>query len=215
MLRSGCCCPAVRTERAVRGHAGEDARIGVETGPMTPWPVHELRGWGSTLFTSMLGCPSSRATMAMALVCMVVGVRRVVGWSSSPAAAGGVFGQRSRNARQLWRAWTSVHSYDHAYEHPHHRRSQTQQPHIVHRLNAAWSTDTGACDAAPSLTVERWLKDAFSGITFDVYGTPQDIDGARNLAQRDKYQFQWWAVSLIDAQPYDGKRKAQTAGSTG
>jgi transposase len=27
----------------IRGHAGGDARIGVETGPMTPWLVHELR----------------------------------------------------------------------------------------------------------------------------------------------------------------------------
>ena len=33
-------------ERTVKGHAGEDARIGVETGPMTPWPVHKLRGRG-------------------------------------------------------------------------------------------------------------------------------------------------------------------------
>jgi len=30
----------------VRGHAGEDARVGIETGPMTPWLVHELRGRG-------------------------------------------------------------------------------------------------------------------------------------------------------------------------
>jgi transposase len=27
----------------MRGHAGDDARIGIETGPMTPWLVHELR----------------------------------------------------------------------------------------------------------------------------------------------------------------------------
>ena len=30
----------------VKGHAREDAKIGVETGPMTPWLVHELRGRG-------------------------------------------------------------------------------------------------------------------------------------------------------------------------
>ena len=29
-------------EQAVRQHAGCDTRIGVETGPMTPWLVHEL-----------------------------------------------------------------------------------------------------------------------------------------------------------------------------
>ena len=33
-------------ERAVRRHAGDDANIGIETGPMTPWLVHELRGRG-------------------------------------------------------------------------------------------------------------------------------------------------------------------------
>jgi transposase len=35
-------------ERAVRRHAGDDASIGIETGPMTPWLVHELRGRAST-----------------------------------------------------------------------------------------------------------------------------------------------------------------------
>jgi transposase len=33
-------------ERAVRRHTGDDASIGIETGPMTPWLVHELRGRG-------------------------------------------------------------------------------------------------------------------------------------------------------------------------
>jgi transposase len=33
-------------ERAVRRHAGDDASIGIETGPMTPWLVHELREQG-------------------------------------------------------------------------------------------------------------------------------------------------------------------------
>ena len=63
--------------------------------------------------------------------------------------------------------------------------------------------------------IERRLKNAFSGIAFDVHGTPQDIDGARDLAQRDKYQFQWWAVSLIDAQPYGGKKKGADGGIDG
>ena len=33
-------------ERAARRHAGDDASIGIETGPMTPWLVHELRERG-------------------------------------------------------------------------------------------------------------------------------------------------------------------------
>ena len=41
------------------------------------------------------------------------------------------------------------------------------------------------------------------------------MDGARDLARRDKYQFQWWAVSLIDAQPYGGKKKGADGGIDG
>ena len=46
-----------------------------------------------------------------------------------------------------------------------------------------------------------------------MHGTPQDLDGARDLARRDKYQ--WWATSLIDAQPYGGKKKGADGGIDG
>src|ERR1700735_1556667 len=38
---------------------------------------------------------------------------------------------------------------------------------------------------------------------------------ARALAERDKYQFQWWAVSLINAVPYGGKKKGADSGIDG
>src|SRR5215216_1855475 len=41
--------------------------------------------------------------------------------------------------------------------------------------------------------IEKRLNDAFPGIKYEVHGTPKDIDGARALAEQDKYQFQWWA----------------------
>ena len=63
--------------------------------------------------------------------------------------------------------------------------------------------------------VERRLKDAFPGIIFEVHGTPKDIEGARDLAERDKYQFQWWALSLIEAQPFSGKKKGADGGIDG
>ena len=59
----------------------------------------------------------------------------------------------------------------------------------------------------------RRLKDAFPSIAFEVHGTPTDLDGARDLAMRDKYQ--WWAVSLIEAQPYGGKKKGADGGIDG
>ena len=63
--------------------------------------------------------------------------------------------------------------------------------------------------------IEKRLKDAFKGIEFEVHGTPKDIDGATNLALRDKYQFQWWACSLVNAQPYQGKKKGADGGIDG
>ena len=63
--------------------------------------------------------------------------------------------------------------------------------------------------------IEKRLKDAFPGIQYEVHGTPKDLDGARALAERDKYQFQWWAVSLVNAVPFAGKKKGADSGIDG
>ena len=64
--------------------------------------------------------------------------------------------------------------------------------------------------------IEKRLKDAFGdSCKFDVHGTPTDLDAARDLAARDKYQFQWWAVSLVDGQPFQGKKKGADTGIDG
>ncbi|KAF0177405.1 MAG: DNA methylase N-4/N-6 [Limisphaerales bacterium] len=64
--------------------------------------------------------------------------------------------------------------------------------------------------------IEKRLKDAFkSGCDFDVHGTPQDLAAARDLAERDKYQFQYWAVSLVNAQPAQGRKKGADGGVDG
>jgi site-specific DNA-methyltransferase (adenine-specific) len=63
--------------------------------------------------------------------------------------------------------------------------------------------------------IEKRLKDAFPGIAFEVHGTPKDLEGARDLALRDKYQFQWWAVSLVNAVPFAGKKKGADSGIDG
>ena len=63
--------------------------------------------------------------------------------------------------------------------------------------------------------VEKRLRDAFPAIEFKVEGTPVDIEGARDLALRDKYQFQWWACHLVNAQPYRGKKKGSDSGIDG
>jgi len=85
--------------------------------------------------------------------------------------------------------------------------------HAAQKLGRSW-IGIDITHLAVSL-IERRLKDAFPGIAFDVHGTPKDMDGARDLARRDKYQFQWWALSLIDAQPYGGKKKGADSGIDG
>lgn len=42
-------------------------------------------------------------------------------------------------------------------------------------------------------------------IDYDVRGEPTDLGAAQELAASDPYQFQFWAVSLINAQPQGGK----------
>lgn len=85
--------------------------------------------------------------------------------------------------------------------------------HAAQKYNRQW-IGIDITHLAISL-VEKRLRDAFPDIKFEVHGTPKDLDGARNLAQRDKYQFQWWACSLVNAQPYQGKKKGADGGIDG
>jgi site-specific DNA-methyltransferase (adenine-specific) len=64
--------------------------------------------------------------------------------------------------------------------------------------------------------IERRLRDAFPDIRFSTVGVPKDLAAARDLATRDKHEFEKWAVSLIpDAQPYKGGRKGADTGIDG
>lgn len=63
--------------------------------------------------------------------------------------------------------------------------------------------------------IEKRLKNAFPSARYEVHGTPKDLEGAKALAEADKYQFQWWAVSLVDAVPYAGKKKGADSGIDG
>ncbi|HLX81609.1 MAG TPA: DNA methyltransferase [Burkholderiales bacterium] len=50
---------------------------------------------------------------------------------------------------------------------------------------------------------------------FEVVGVPRDIDGARDMFERDPHQFQLWACTLVGAQPYKGGRKGADSGIDG
>jgi transposase len=63
LWRGQCTSDPEQIEWALRRHAGEGARIGIETGPMTPWLVHELRGRG--LDVTCLDARHARAALKM------------------------------------------------------------------------------------------------------------------------------------------------------
>jgi hypothetical protein len=86
--------------------------------------------------------------------------------------------------------------------------------HAAQKLNRNWIGIDITC-LAISL-IEKRLKKAFTNTcAFEVHGTPKDLESARDLARRDKYQFQWWAVSLVDAQPFQGRKKGADTGIDG
>ncbi|WP_298286860.1 DNA methyltransferase [Novosphingobium sp.] len=85
--------------------------------------------------------------------------------------------------------------------------------HAAQKLGRQW-LGIDVTHLAISL-IEKRMKDAFPGAAFTVEGRPQDLGAALDLAERDKYQFQWWAVSLVDALPFGGKKKGADGGIDG
>lgn len=85
--------------------------------------------------------------------------------------------------------------------------------HAAQKLGREW-IGIDVTHLAISL-IEKRMKDAFPGAAFTVEGRPQDLAAALDLAERDKYQFQWWAVSLVDALPFGGKKKGADGGIDG
>ena len=61
-----------------------------------------------------------------------------------------------------------------------------------------------------SITLQKYRLEKEFGLEpdkdYEVIGEPKDIGSARQLANDDRYQFQWWALSLIDgAKPVGGE----------
>jgi site-specific DNA-methyltransferase (adenine-specific) len=65
-----------------------------------------------------------------------------------------------------------------------------------------------------SIALQKYrLKDMFgleAKTDFDVIGEPEDIGAAGQLASDDRYQFQWWALSLVKAKPLGGAEGSKT-----
>jgi len=85
--------------------------------------------------------------------------------------------------------------------------------HAAQKLNRRW-IGIDVTHLAIGL-IKRRLSEAFKGVQFEVVGVPQDVGGATALADADKYEFQKWALSMIDAVPYKGGKKGGDGGVDG
>ncbi|WP_017665569.1 site-specific DNA-methyltransferase [Porphyrobacter sp. AAP82] len=85
--------------------------------------------------------------------------------------------------------------------------------HAAQKLGRAW-IGIDVTHLAIGL-IEKRMKDAFPGLAFEVVGRPQDLQSALDLAARDKHQFELWALSVVEAQPWKGGRKGADGGIDG
>ena len=84
---------------------------------------------------------------------------------------------------------------------------------VAHKLNRKW---IGIDITHLAISTMKWrLEKMFPNIQYKVVGEPKDFESAKELANQNKYQFQWWAVSLVGGQPYGDKKKGADTGIDG
>ena len=86
----------------------------------------------------------------------------------------------------------------------------------AHKLGRQWM-GIDVTHLAVALMKNR-LKTAFDldpGTDYEVVGEPQDAGSARALWEQDPYQFQFWAVSLLEAQPQQEQKRGPDRGIDG
>ena len=86
----------------------------------------------------------------------------------------------------------------------------------AHKLDRRW-IGIDVTHLAVALMKNR-LKTAFNlvpGEDYQVVGEPVDVGSARALADQDPYQFQFWAVSLLEALPREQGKKGADRGIDG
>lgn len=57
---------------------------------------------------------------------------------------------------------------------------------------------------------EYRLTAMYPDAQYQVIGLPEDLHDARELAAHDRYQFQWWALSVVKARPQGGESGSKT-----
>jgi site-specific DNA-methyltransferase (adenine-specific) len=85
--------------------------------------------------------------------------------------------------------------------------------HAAEKLGRGW-IGIDVTNYAVKLISER-LSASFANLHIDIDGRPQDYNDAVALAERNKYQFQWWACDVIGAQRYRDRKKGPDGGVDG
>jgi site-specific DNA-methyltransferase (adenine-specific) len=86
---------------------------------------------------------------------------------------------------------------------------------VAERLGRKW-IGIDITHLAVSLMRSR-LQDSFGKdlAPYEVVGEPKDLASAEALALQDRYQFQWWAVGLVNGRPAQDKKKGKDFGIDG
>ena len=86
---------------------------------------------------------------------------------------------------------------------------------VAERLHRNW-IGIDLTHLAVTLMKHR-LQDSFGKDLepYEVVGDPKHLSGADALAQEDRYQFEWWALGLVEAQPAQDKKKGADKGIDG
>lgn len=86
---------------------------------------------------------------------------------------------------------------------------------VAERFNRRWM-GIDITHLAVALMRNRLHEDFGSELSpYEVIGDPKDLHSARALAEHDRYQFEWWALSLANARPAQDKRKGADTGVDG
>jgi len=86
---------------------------------------------------------------------------------------------------------------------------------VAERLHRRW-IGIDITHLAITLMKNR-LEDAFGAelSPYEVIGEPKDVQSAAALAEQNRYQFEWWALGLVDARPAQDKKKGADKGVDG
>jgi DNA modification methylase len=77
----------------------------------------------------------------------------------------------------------------------------------AHRLNRQW-LGIDIAQAAVQVIRQRFRDHFAIDLPAEVTGEPTSVADARELARTEPYQFQWWALGLVDARPIEQRKGA-------